>query len=67
MDRDALLAALVCRTFRDHTMVFVRTKREAHRVLILLGLLGVKVRVFTYVVYFETQILYPINLETRVW
>lgn len=42
-DRDALLAALVCRTFRDHTMVFVRTKAEAHRVLILLGLFGIKV------------------------
>ncbi|XKL59284.1 hypothetical protein PGB90_000300 [Kerria lacca] len=41
-DRDAILTALVCRTFRDHTMIFVRTKREAHRILILLGLLGVK-------------------------
>lgn len=42
-DRDAILAALICRTFRDHTMIFVRTKRDAHRVLILLGLLGPKV------------------------
>ncbi|KAE8750031.1 hypothetical protein FOCC_FOCC003155 [Frankliniella occidentalis] len=42
-DREAILAALVCRTFRDHTMVFVTTKRQAHRVRLLLGLLGIKV------------------------
>lgn len=42
-DREAILAALVCRTFRDHTMVFVTTKAQAHRIRILLGLLGVKV------------------------
>uniref|UniRef100_A0A1B6G1W7 RNA helicase n=1 Tax=Cuerna arida TaxID=1464854 RepID=A0A1B6G1W7_9HEMI len=42
-DREALLAALVCRTFHDHTMVFVTTKKQAHRIHILLGLLGVKV------------------------
>lgn len=42
-DRDATLAALVCRTFRDHTMIFVRTKADAHRVKILLGLFGLKV------------------------
>ncbi|XP_053668113.1 probable ATP-dependent RNA helicase DDX27 [Anopheles marshallii] len=41
-DREALLAALVCRTFHDHCMVFVQTKRTAHRLRILLGLLGVK-------------------------
>lgn len=43
-DRDATLAALVCRTFRDHTIVFVRTKADAHRVKILLGLFGLKVK-----------------------
>ncbi|KMQ89020.1 putative atp-dependent rna helicase ddx27, partial [Lasius niger] len=42
-DREAILAALVCRTFHDHTMIFVQTKRQAHRLHILLGLLGVKV------------------------
>ncbi|TRY63930.1 hypothetical protein TCAL_00878 [Tigriopus californicus] len=41
--REAVLASLVCRTFRDHTMVFVRTKRECHRLHILLGLLGLRV------------------------
>lgn len=42
-DREAILAALVCRTFHDHTIVFVQTKKQAHRLHILLGLLGVKV------------------------
>ncbi|KAK7861626.1 hypothetical protein R5R35_010129 [Gryllus longicercus] len=42
-DREPLLAALVCRTFRDHAMVFVPTKKQAHRIHILLGLLGIKV------------------------
>ncbi|XP_067000755.2 probable ATP-dependent RNA helicase DDX27 [Anabrus simplex] len=42
-DREPLLAALVCRTFRDHVMVFVQTKKQAHRLHILLGLLGVRV------------------------
>ncbi|XP_070163016.1 probable ATP-dependent RNA helicase DDX27 isoform X2 [Polyergus mexicanus] len=42
-DREAILAALVCRIFHDHTMIFVQTKRQAHRLHILLGLLGLKV------------------------
>ncbi|XP_011695028.1 PREDICTED: probable ATP-dependent RNA helicase DDX27 [Wasmannia auropunctata] len=42
-DREAILAALVCRTFHDHVMVFLQTKKQAHRLHILLGLLGVKV------------------------
>ncbi|EZA60045.1 hypothetical protein DMN91_008506 [Ooceraea biroi] len=41
-DREAILAALVCRTFHDRTIVFVQTKKQAHRLHILLGLLGVK-------------------------
>ncbi|KAJ8681329.1 hypothetical protein QAD02_017116 [Eretmocerus hayati] len=42
-DREAILAALLCRTFHDHAMVFVQTKKQAHRLHILLGLLGIKV------------------------
>ncbi|KAL1465559.1 hypothetical protein WDU94_005116, partial [Cyamophila willieti] len=42
LERKALLASLVCRTFKDHTMIFVPTKREAHEMHILLGLLGIK-------------------------
>ncbi|XP_055383326.1 probable ATP-dependent RNA helicase DDX27 [Condylostylus longicornis] len=41
-DREPILAALICRTFHDHCMVFVQTKKQAHRLHILLGLLGVK-------------------------
>lgn len=60
-DRDATLAALVCRTFRDHTMIFVRTKADAHRVKIMLGLFGLKVKyywvffilVFNYYLYLD--------------
>lgn len=43
-DREALLAALVCRTFRERAVVFVQTKRQAHRLHVALGLLGVKVQ-----------------------
>lgn len=39
-DREAILAALVCRTFRDHCIIFVQTKKQAHRLHILLGLCG---------------------------
>ncbi|KAL0861330.1 hypothetical protein ABMA27_008887 [Loxostege sticticalis] len=42
-DREALLAALVCRTFRDRAVIFVQTKKQAHRLHVALGLLGVKV------------------------
>lgn len=47
-DREAVLAALICRTFRDHTMVFVQTKKQAHRIHILLGLLGIKVCIILF-------------------
>ncbi|CAH1365083.1 unnamed protein product [Tenebrio molitor] len=42
-DREPILAALVCRTFRERCMIFVQTKKQAHRIHILLGLLGLKV------------------------
>ncbi|CAD5206484.1 unnamed protein product [Bursaphelenchus okinawaensis] len=42
-DREAVVAALVTRTFVDHTIVFVKTKRDSERMNVLLGLLGVKV------------------------
>ena len=38
-----MLASLVCRTFRDHTMIFIQTKAQCHRLHIMLGLLGVRV------------------------
>ncbi|XP_031617925.1 probable ATP-dependent RNA helicase DDX27 [Contarinia nasturtii] len=41
-DREPILAALICRTFHDHCMIFVQRKRQAHRLHILLGLLGIK-------------------------
>lgn len=41
-DREPILAALVCRTFHDHCMIFVQRKKQAHRLHILLGLLGIK-------------------------
>uniref|UniRef100_T1HGH3 RNA helicase n=1 Tax=Rhodnius prolixus TaxID=13249 RepID=T1HGH3_RHOPR len=43
VDREAILASLLCRTFRDHVMVFVQTKKQAHRMYLLFGLLGLKV------------------------
>ncbi|VEN57793.1 unnamed protein product [Callosobruchus maculatus] len=42
-DREPILAALVCRVFKEHCMVFVQTKKQAHRLHIMLGLLGLKV------------------------
>ncbi|XP_045455888.1 probable ATP-dependent RNA helicase DDX27 [Melitaea cinxia] len=42
-DREAILSALVCRTFRDRAVIFVQTKKQAHRLHVALGLLGIKV------------------------
>lgn len=41
-EREPYLAALICRTFHDHCMIFVQRKYQAHRLHILLGLLGIK-------------------------
>uniref|UniRef100_A0A8D2KXQ0 RNA helicase n=1 Tax=Varanus komodoensis TaxID=61221 RepID=A0A8D2KXQ0_VARKO len=42
-DREAIVAALLTRTFPDHVMLFTQTKKQAHRLHILLGLLGLRV------------------------
>ncbi|XP_047202755.1 probable ATP-dependent RNA helicase DDX27 isoform X2 [Girardinichthys multiradiatus] len=42
-DREAVVAALLTRTFQDHVMLFTQTRKQAHRLHILLGLLGLKV------------------------
>uniref|UniRef100_A0A8D0DF83 RNA helicase n=1 Tax=Sander lucioperca TaxID=283035 RepID=A0A8D0DF83_SANLU len=42
-DREAVVAALLTRTFQDHVMCFTQTRKQAHRLHILLGLLGLKV------------------------
>ncbi|VDM32126.1 unnamed protein product [Hydatigera taeniaeformis] len=41
-DRDAILAALLVRSFPYRTIVFLPTKKDCHRIHILLGLMGVK-------------------------
>ncbi|KAB1262726.1 putative ATP-dependent RNA helicase DDX27 [Camelus dromedarius] len=42
-DREAVVAALLMRTFTDHVMLFTQTKKQAHRMHILLGLMGLQV------------------------
>ncbi|KAH3772588.1 hypothetical protein DPMN_173929, partial [Dreissena polymorpha] len=42
-DREAIIAALLSRTFVDHCIVFIQTKKQAHRMHLVLGLLGVNV------------------------
>ncbi|XP_054247796.1 probable ATP-dependent RNA helicase DDX27 [Indicator indicator] len=42
-DREAIVAALLTRTFPDHVMLFTQTKKQAHRMHILLGLMGLRV------------------------
>ncbi|XP_039198374.1 probable ATP-dependent RNA helicase DDX27 [Crotalus tigris] len=42
-DREAIVAALLTRTFPDHVMLFIQTKKQAHRLHILLGLMGLRV------------------------
>lgn len=37
------VVALLTRTFQDHVMLFTQTKKQAHRMHILLGLMGLKV------------------------
>ncbi|XP_028926723.1 probable ATP-dependent RNA helicase DDX27 [Ornithorhynchus anatinus] len=42
-DREAVVSALLTRTFTDHVMLFTQTKKQAHRMHILLGLMGLQV------------------------
>ncbi|NWR44289.1 DDX27 helicase, partial [Regulus satrapa] len=42
-DREAIVTALLTRTFQDHVMLFTQTKKQAHRMHILLGLMGLQV------------------------
>ena len=42
-NQEAVLASLLSRTCRDHTIVFIRTKQQCHRLHIVLGLLGLRV------------------------
>ncbi|XP_052819355.1 probable ATP-dependent RNA helicase DDX27 [Mya arenaria] len=42
-DREAIVAALLSRTFPDHCIVFIQTKKQAHRMHLVLGLLGINV------------------------
>lgn len=41
-EREALVLALVCRSFAERTIVFCETKSEAHRLTALLRLMGVE-------------------------
>ena len=38
--RDAFLASLLCTIYRDHCMVFVDMKKDAHRLALILRALG---------------------------
>ena len=40
--QEAILTALLTRTFTDHVIVFIRTKMQCHRLHIILGLLGLR-------------------------
>ena len=42
-ESEAVLAALLSRTCRDHAIVFIRTKYTCHRLHIVFGLLGLRV------------------------
>ncbi|KAK6729437.1 hypothetical protein RB195_006471 [Necator americanus] len=43
VDREAIISALVTRTFQENTIIFVKMKKDCQRMHILLGLLGLKV------------------------
>ncbi|GIY24313.1 probable ATP-dependent RNA helicase DDX27 [Caerostris extrusa] len=41
-DREAIVVALLSRTFQDRVMVFAQTKMQVHRLYIILSLMGIK-------------------------
>lgn len=43
LNYDYVVSALLTRTFQDHVMCFTQTRKQAHRLHILLGLMGLKV------------------------
>jgi len=42
-DREAITAALLTRTFHDRVIIFAQTKKQCHRMHVMLGLLGLKI------------------------
>lgn len=42
-DREAIVAALLTRTFHDRVIIFAQTKKQCHRMHVMLGLLGLKI------------------------
>ena len=42
-DREAIVTALLTRNFHDRVIVFAQTKKQCHRMHVMLGLLGLKV------------------------
>ncbi|XP_076359653.1 dead-box helicase Rs1 [Tachypleus tridentatus] len=42
-DREPILAALICRTFHERVLIFVQTKKQVHRLRVMLELMGIKV------------------------
>lgn len=41
-DREAIVTALCCRSFLTNVLIFAQTKKQAHRMHIILALLGIK-------------------------
>ena len=48
--RCAFLVALLERSFSQHTLVFIQTRREVHHIYVILQLMGIKVRLL-YIVH----------------
>uniref|UniRef100_A0A158QP43 ATP-dependent RNA helicase DDX27 n=1 Tax=Haemonchus placei TaxID=6290 RepID=A0A158QP43_HAEPC len=76
-DREAIVSALVTRTFQENTIIFVRMKKDCQRLHILLGLLGLKVPIViletkqisyvlgSYLYNFQIDVLVSTDLASR--